>query len=54
MTGGVSTGSRGPQEEMERLWELFARTGFPCALRALRELERQQEALPTASRPAAA
>ena len=37
-------GSRiSPEQEKDRLWELFARTGFPCALRALRELERQEE-----------
>ena len=33
----------GLADEKERLWELFARTGFPCALRALRELERREE-----------
>jgi hypothetical protein len=45
MTGGNGrNGSpRSHQDERERLWELFSRTGFPCALRALRELERQDE-----------
>ncbi len=30
-------------DDRERLWQLFVRTGFPCALRALRELERREE-----------
>jgi hypothetical protein len=45
MTGG--NGKHGSatsrEDEKRRLWELFARTGSLRALRALRELERQEE-----------
>ncbi len=41
MTGGNGM-ERTLSEEKAWLWELFARTGFPCALRAVRELERRE------------
>jgi hypothetical protein len=40
---GKHSSATAREHEKQRLWELFARTGFPCALRALRELERQDE-----------
>lgn len=46
MTGGSSStqeSGKSLEAEKQRVWELFARTGFPCALRALRELERREE-----------
>ena len=53
-TGSGPESSRGGRgNEKDWLWELFARTGFPCALRALRELERQEERVRFSEPPAA-
>ena len=41
MAGGNGT-ERTLSEQKAWLWEVFARTGFPCALRALRDLERRE------------
>ena len=45
MTGESGTHESGMtlEAEKQRVWELFTRTGVPCALRALRELERREE-----------
>jgi hypothetical protein len=52
MTGG--TGKDGfTRDEVDRLREAFALTGFPCALRALRELEARQESDRRRQNPAA-